>query len=89
MSADETSMNLRNKLQQQTFTSGPRIGEKVFTPLVAYSLMLFILVYFPCVATIAAIKKEANMKWAAFTMVYTTVLAWLVAFIAYQAGSIF
>lgn len=89
MSADETSMNLRNKLQQQTFTSGPRIGEKVFTPLVAYSLMLFILIYFPCVATIAAIKKEANMKWAAFTMVYTTVLAWLVAFAAYHIGSIF
>lgn len=89
IAADETSMNLRNKLQQQTFTSGPRIGEKVFTPLVAYSLMLFILIYFPCVAVIAAIKKEANWKWATFTMVYTTVLAWFVAFATYHIGSIF
>jgi len=89
IAADETSMNLRNKLQQQTFTSGPRIGEKVFTPLVAYSLMLFILIYFPCVAVIAAIKKEANWKWASFTMVYTTILAWFVAFASYHIGSIF
>lgn len=89
MEADETSTNLRDKLQQQTFTSGPRTGERVFTPLVAYSLMLFILIYFPCVAVIAAIKKEANWKWATFTMVYTTILAWFVAFATYHIGSIF
>lgn len=89
MEADETSVNLKTKLQQQVFTSGPRIGEKVFSPVVAYSLMLFILIYFPCVAVIAAIRKEANWKWATFTMVYTTVLAWFVALGAYHIGSIF
>lgn len=89
LEADENSNNLREKLQQQTFTNGPRAGEKVFSPLVAYSLMLFILIYFPCVAVIAAIRKEANWKWASFTMVYTTILAWFVAFTTYQIGSIF
>ena len=89
ISADENSVNLKNRLQEQVFTSGPRIGEKVFSPLVAYSLMLFILIYFPCVAVIAAIKKEANWKWATFTMVYTTVLAWFIAFGTYYVGSIF
>jgi ferrous iron transport protein B len=89
MEADETSVNLKTKLQQQVFTSGPRMGEKVFSPVVAYSLMLFILIYFPCVAVIAAIRKEANWKWATFTMVYTTVLAWFVALGAYHIGSIF
>ncbi|MFH1195983.1 MAG: ferrous iron transport protein B [bacterium] len=89
LEADETSVNLKTKLQQQVFTSGPRIGEKVFSPVVAYSLMLFVLIYFPCIAVIAAIKKEANWRWASFTMVYTTVLAWIVAFAAYQIGSIF
>jgi ferrous iron transport protein B len=89
ISADEKSVNLKNRLQQQVFTSGSRIGQKVFSPLVAYSLMLFILIYFPCVAVIAAIKKEANWKWASFTMVYTTVLAWLIAFSVYHIGSIF
>jgi ferrous iron transport protein B len=88
LEADETSVGLQNKLQQQVFTSGPRIGEKVFSPLVAFSLMLFVLIYFPCIAVIAAVKREANWGWAAFTMVYTTVLAWLVAFAAYQVGSL-
>jgi len=88
ISADEKSVNLKNRLQEQVFTSGPRIGERVFSPVVAYSLMLFILIYFPCVAVIAAIRKEANWKWASFTMVYTTALAWLVAFTTYHIGSI-
>jgi ferrous iron transport protein B len=87
--ADETSANLMNKLQEQVYTSGPKIGQKVLSPLVAYSLMLFILIYFPCVAVIAAIKKEANWKWASFTMVYTTALAWLVAFASYSIGILF
>lgn len=89
MAADENSVNLKTKLQQQIFTNGPRTGEKVFSPLVSYSLMLFILIYFPCVAVIAAIRKEANWKWATFTMIYTTVLAWFIAFAVYQIGNLF
>jgi ferrous iron transport protein B len=54
-----------------------------------YCFYAFILIYFPCVAVIAAIKKEANWGWAIFTMVYTTALAWLVAFATYQIGSLF
>ncbi len=88
LEADETSVGLQNKLQKQVFTSGPRTGEKVFSPLVAFTLMLFVLIYFPCIAVIAAVKREANWGWAAFTMIYTTVLAWLVAFATYQAGSL-
>ena len=89
LDADETSVGLKSKLQQQVFTSGPRAGEKVFSPLVAYSLMIFILIYFPCVAVIAAIKKEANWKWATFTMAYTTIMAWIAAFAVYHIGSLF
>lgn len=89
LGADETSVNLQTKLQQQTFTSGERIGQKVFTPLTAYTFMLFVLIYFPCVAAIAAIKREAGWKWAIFTALYTTLLAWLVAFGVYQIGSLF
>jgi ferrous iron transport protein B len=88
LEADETSVGLQNKLQQQVFTSGPKVGEKVFSPLVAFTLMLFVLIYFPCIAVIAAVKREANWGWAAFTMVYTTVLAWLVAFGTYQIGNL-
>ena len=87
--ADESSANLHTKLQQQTYSSGPKIGKKVFTPLVAFSLMVFILVYFPCVAVISAIKRESDWKWSVFTMIYTTVLAWLLSFGVNQIGSYF
>jgi ferrous iron transport protein B len=86
LAADETSASLHTKLQEQTFSSGPRAGERVFTPLVAYSFMLFILIYFPCVAALAAIRREAGTRWAVFTAIYTTVLAWAVALAVYQIG---
>ncbi len=60
------------------------------TPLVAYSYMLFVLIYFPCIAALAAIKQESgSWKWAIFAAVYTTVLAWVVAFAVFQIGSLF
>lgn len=86
---DNATGGLKNKMQQQMHAHGKLKGQKVFTPLVAYALMLFVLIYFPCVAVIAAIKKEANWKWALFTMVYTTAMAWVVAFLTYQIGSFF
>lgn len=89
LEADETTTSLHTKLQEQVHTSGPEAGQKVFTPLVAYSMMLFILIYFPCVAVIAAIKREANWSWAVFAMIYTTALAWVVSFATFQIGSLF
>ena len=60
------------------------------TPLVAFGYMLFILIYFPCIATIAAIKQESgSWKWAAFAAFYTTALAWIISFAIYQIGSLF
>ena len=60
------------------------------TPLVAYGYMVFVLLYFPCIATIAAIRQEAGgWKWALFTAGYTTVLAWVMSFAIYQIGGLF
>lgn len=60
------------------------------TPLAAFCYMLFVLIYFPCVATIIAIKQESGTwKWAVFAAVYTTVLAWVVSFAVYQIGGLF
>ena len=57
------------------------------TPTIALAYMLFVLIYFPCVATLAAIKQESgSWKWALFTAFYTTALAWIVAFIVNQIG---
>lgn len=84
---DENSGSLIEKLQQQVHSGGKLKGQKVFTPLVAFGFMLFILIYFPCVAVIAAIKKESNWKWATFAMFYTTAIAWFAAFIVFQVGT--
>jgi ferrous iron transport protein B len=82
------STSLQKKLMEQKHSSGELKGQPVFTPLVAFGFMLFVLIYFPCVAVITAIKKESNWGWAAFTMVYTTAIAWVVAFLVYQIGSL-
>jgi ferrous iron transport protein B len=81
--------NLVESLQQQTYHSGPKTGKKVFTPLVALSFMLFVLLYFPCIGTIAATSREAgHWKWGAFAMIYTTALAWTVSMIVFQVGTL-
>lgn len=83
------SSSLVEKLRTQVHHDGPHKGEKVFSPLIALSFMLFVLLYFPCIGVIAAISKESgHWKWGAFTMAYTTLIAWLVSFIVFQAGSL-
>lgn len=59
------------------------------TPLAVLAYMLFVLIYFPCIATLAAIKQESgSWKWALFAAGYTTVLAWGIAFVVYQLGNL-
>ena len=60
----------------------------VFTPLSAYSFLIFVLLYTPCVSLIATMKKEYGNKMAAFSVTYQLVLAWIVSFIVYNAGSL-
>lgn len=67
----------------------PATGESDFTPASALSLMVFVLLYFPCMATVVAIVKETgSWKYGAFSIIYNTLVAWVIAFIVYQvAGS--
>ena len=75
--ADETSSALKEVLA----------GDPTFSPLVAFTLMVFVLLYSPCLASMAVIKRETgSWKWMAFTMLYTTSMAWVVSFIIYQGG---
>ena len=86
----EKENSLVEKLRNQRYQSGPKKGEKVFTPLIAFTFMLFVLIYFPCIAVIATIKKETGTwKWPIFTVFYTTGLAWIISFLVYQIGSLF
>ena len=57
------------------------------TPVSAYAFLVFTLLYFPCVATIATIRRELNWKWATFTVVNSVVLAWVVAFLVNVIGN--
>jgi ferrous iron transport protein B len=88
--SDNGNHSLVQKLQKQTYTSGINIGKPVFTPLVALSFMIFILIYFPCIGVVSAISRESgHWKWALFVVVYTTVLAYLGSLAVYQIGSLF
>jgi ferrous iron transport protein B len=76
-------------LEKSLLTEKKEDGNFVFTPLVVISFLLFVLIYFPCIATVVAIKNESgSWKWAAFVVVYTTALAWIVSFLVYQIGSL-
>ncbi len=81
--ADEESEKLITALKS------PQGNDKPITPLVAYGFMAFILLYFPCIASLTAVAKEANWKWMVFSILYTTSVAWIVSFLIYQIGSMF
>ncbi len=66
---------------------GHAIAAGPLTPLSAYAFMAFTLIYTPCLAAVAAIRRETNSwKWALFAVGYLLVLAWIIAFIIYQGG---
>jgi len=70
-------------------TMGVLGGFEGLTPLTAYAYLLFVLLYFPCLATLVAIKHETgSWRWALTTAVYTTAVAWVVSALVVQVGSL-
>lgn len=85
--SDDSSFSLQEKLKNEKYMSGDRAGENVFNKVVALSFIFFVLIYFPCLAAITAIwKVSKSIKWAAFSAIYSTIIAWLVSFGIYQIG---
>ena len=83
---DATALEEEESGTVHTFAQRAR-QQSGHTPFTAYVLMLFTLIYTPCMATIAVIKRETNgWKWPVFTIAYTLVLAWVVCFGVYQGG---
>ncbi|MBN2484781.1 MAG: ferrous iron transport protein B [Bacteroidales bacterium] len=81
--------SLVHRIRSDRFDYGPRAGQLVFTPLAALSFIVFILIYFPCIAVVAAVKKESgSSKWAIFMVAYTTLLAWVLSFLIFNIGSL-
>lgn len=59
------------------------------TPASALAFMAFVLLYFPCIATISALRREAGRRWAVFSVVNSLLLAWVVAFLVFRVGALF
>ncbi|HEX9332677.1 MAG TPA: nucleoside recognition domain-containing protein, partial [Anaerolineales bacterium] len=79
-------VNLVSQTSQGENTALSLILHDKFSTLGALSLLVFVLLYVPCVATLGAIKQEFGISWAVTSAVYQTVVAWIVAFLIYQGG---
>ena len=85
--ADE-NLSLGNKLKQEKYTYGKKINQTVYSIPVALSFLVFVLIYFPCIGVIATIRTESGkIKWALFTMIYTTAVAWIISFIVFNIST--
>ncbi len=89
-SNDENSVNLQQKLKNEKFETGKKQGQLVFTTPTALAFLVFILIYFPCIGVVVAIKNESeSWKWALFAVFYTTSLAWITSFLTYNIVKMF
>ena len=66
---------------------GNDLSLTTLTPVTAYALLVFILLYFPCVATISTLRRETNFRWATFSVVNSLMVAWLMAYVVHMVGN--
>ncbi len=70
-------------------SADPETGVPDWTPVSALSFMVFTLLYFPCLAAVAAIRKEAGgWRWAVLAVVYSTLVAWVAAWLVWTVGNV-
>lgn len=82
--------SLREAIQQQTYSKGKLSGQKIYSKPTSLAFLVFVLIYVPCIAVIAAIRKETGKwKWALFNITYATTLAWIIAFIVSKIAPFF
>jgi ferrous iron transport protein B len=74
---------------QESNALGKALRNAGMTPGAALAMMMFVLLYLPCLATVAAIRRETgSVKWMLFSIAYSTGLAWIAAFVVYQGGKL-
>lgn len=79
----DDTVSLQKKLKNEVHQEGKLKGQKIFTLPVVFAFLIFVLIYFPCIGVIATIKNESeSWKWAIFTILYTSGLAWFAAYVA-------
>jgi ferrous iron transport protein B len=83
------NQSLMHRLQHLEVIDENQQVKKLFDPVTSFAYLVFILIYFPCVAVIAAIRKETgSFKYGIFVVVYTTALAWILAFLVQTFGKL-
>ena len=88
-SGEENDQVLTERLKNARHSQGKNTGQPVFTQPAGLAFLLFVLIYIPCIAVLAAIRRESGgWKWAMLLVVYTTLLAWSSAWIGFQVGNI-
>jgi ferrous iron transport protein B len=87
-SDEGSTTRLKQRLRDERYHSGEKAGQPIFSGVTALAFLVFILLYLPCIAAIAAIRRESDSRWiSAFAIIYTTIMAWLAAFAIQQIGS--
>jgi len=82
--------SLQDRLKNATFVDGENAGKPLLTPVSAFALLIFVLIYFPCTASVVAIKKESGRWfWTNLSILYTTIFAWVMAFLVTIVGNMF
>lgn len=85
----ESDENGSQTLSQKLTAIDEQTGKPDFTPASALAFMVFVLIYFPCIASLAAIASQSgSWKWAAASLTYSTVLAWILAFVVFQVTNL-
>ena len=88
VAVEENLENLETQAEEQevSVSTFAEMQKRFGNSNAAFAYLLFILIYMPCVAAIAAVYRETNMKWTMFSVVYLTVLAWIVSTLFYQVS---
>ncbi|MDR0414550.1 MAG: ferrous iron transport protein B [Prevotellaceae bacterium] len=79
---------LKQRLRDERYRSGAKEGQPIFSSVTTVAFLVFILLYLPCIAAIAAIRRESGSRWISlFAILYTTAVAWIAAFAVQHIGS--
>ncbi len=85
----DPNSSVQTRMIQSRHTEGKLKGKPVFSLRAGLAFMLFVLIYVPCVAVLAAVKRESGKwKWSALMVGYMTTLAWVVGFLGYLIAGI-
>lgn len=88
--SQKNNVLLQSVLQKEVYHSGAKTGEPVFNKAVALSFLIFVLLYFPCIAVLATISRESgSTRWSLFAVLYTTAFAWILSFLTYHTALLF